>query len=58
MKTKEQLEGIAQELVLRAEMMKQMPRMAKDDEYNDILLNIKIDEAIEKEMEMHDYLNR
>lgn len=49
-----QLEGIANELLLRAEIMKNLPRMADNDEYDDILKGIAVDEAIE----MHDYLNR
>ena len=54
MAEEKQLENIANELVLRAELMKGMPRMSDNDEYNDILLNIKAEE----EMEMFNYLNR
>ncbi len=49
-----QLESIANELVLKAELMKGMLRMSDNDEHNDILLNIKAEE----EMEMFNYLNR
>lgn len=53
-----QLERIANELVIRAEMMKKMPRLAEDDEHNAILQGIQIDEMIQEEQEMYDYLNR
>lgn len=58
MEKEQQLEAIASELVLRAEIIKRMPRMAEDDEHNDILLNIAVDEAIQKAEEMYNYLNR
>jgi len=53
-----QLERIAQELKLKAKIMEKMPRLAKDDEANEILQNIAIDEMIEKEQEMYDYTHR
>ena len=52
------LERIANELVIKAKMMEKMPRLAEDDEHNDILQNTAIDEAIQEEQEMYDYLNR
>ena len=61
MKKKEfenQLENIANELVVKAEIMKKMPRLSENDEHNEILQNIKIDEWIREEQEMYDYLHR
>jgi len=61
MKEKEfenQLENIANELVVKAEIMKKMPRLSENDEHNEILQNIKIDEWIREEQEMYDYLHR
>jgi len=57
-KMEKQLERIANELVIKAKMMEKMPRLAEDDEHNEILQNIAIDEAIQEEQEMYDYLNR
>jgi len=50
----DQLTQIANELVCRANWMKDQPRLCDDDEGNNILLNIKF----EDELEMFDYLNR
>lgn len=54
----QQLENIAAELMAKAEMMKKMPRLAENDEHNNILQNIEIDRIIEEEQMMFDYLNR
>ena len=49
-----ELNQIAEELHWRGERAKQIGRLAKDDEYNDILLNQKLDE----EWEIHQYTHR
>ena len=58
MEIETQLESIANELKLKAKIMEEMPRLAEDDEANEILQNIAIDEIIREEEEMCNYLNR
>ncbi len=53
-KTETQLENIAKELILRAKIIENMPRLSDNDEHNEILQNIKAEE----EIEMFNYLNR
>ena len=48
------LQEIASELLWRGKRMKSMPRMAENDELNDVLLN----QAIDDELIIQDYINR
>lgn len=48
------IDDIAEELFWKGNLAKKLPRFAENDELNDILLNQKLEE----EWEIHQYLNR